>query len=328
MSWIKDNKFVAALAGGTLLGVILLLFVGTKGRSGYAEARTEFDESFSEVSRFEKMALYPRQDLRDSKKKALDEYRVAAGELQDVFAAYRPEELKNISPQEFTKHLKAVDQELRTAFEEDGVSVPDQFFCGFENYKDSLADENSTGILDYQLSAIQSLMLALSKSGATELKNVYRPVLPEEQGKEYEPTGLDVARALPLEITFSGPPKGLRGFISSIVDSKQRFLVIRSVRISNSKNSPPMASDAQFEKPKDAKADAGDNDVFESIFELPGEAIDDEEEAAEDVVEEEEIADEPASDTSRILYQVLGNESVQVIIRLDVMQFLPAKELP
>ena len=89
-----------------------------------------------------------------------------------------------------------------------------------------------------------------------------------------------------------------------------------------------MASDAQFEKPKDAKADAGDNDVFESIFELPGEAIDDEEEAAEDVVEEEEIADEPASDTSRILYQVLGNESVQVIIRLDVMQFLPAKELP
>jgi hypothetical protein len=35
-----------------------------------------------------------------------------------------------------------------------------------------------------------------------------------------------------------------------------------------------------------------------------------------------------AADSSRILAQVLGNEQVQVFLRLDVLQFLPAKKLP
>jgi len=35
-----------------------------------------------------------------------------------------------------------------------------------------------------------------------------------------------------------------------------------------------------------------------------------------------------AGDSGRILSQVLGNEEVQVFLRLDVMLFLPAKKLP
>ncbi len=133
--------------------------------------------------------------------------------------------MKNVSPQDFTNQLKAVNEEVRKAFEDSGTKVPDPFFCGFENYKTSLARGNATGILDYQLAGIKNLMLALAKSGATELKNLYRPLLPEEDGREYKPQDSDVARPLPLEITFAGPEKAVREFLSAIV--KRRGSICR-----------------------------------------------------------------------------------------------------
>lgn len=335
MSWIKDNKFVVALGSGTLVGAVLLFVVGSKGTNRYEQAEADFAAAAADVTKFERGPLYPRPENRDGKAKAIDEYRKATESLQAAFESFRPEELKNVSPQDFTNHLKAVDQELRKAFEDSKTKLPDPFFCGFENYKTSLARGNATGILEYQLAAIQNLMLALAKSGAGELKNLHRPALPEEEGKDFKPQDTDVARPLPLEITFSGPEKALRGFLSTLVQEEGQYMVIRSIRVSNSKKDPPRASDAQFDKPAPVKPpDAGG--VFGGGFVLPGE-----EPKVEDKKAPEGAAPAPGAapvippppaaapaGSGRILSQVLGNEEVQVFLRLDLMLFLPAKKLP
>src|SRR5690606_31031046 len=97
-----------------------------------------------------------------------------------LFAPFRPEELKNISPQEFTNNLLAANAETRKAFEDAGTIVPEPYFVGFESYKSTLAPEKNTGVLGYQLDAVKNLMLALAKARPTELKNLHRPNLPEE----------------------------------------------------------------------------------------------------------------------------------------------------
>jgi hypothetical protein len=177
-------------------------------------------------------------------------------------------------------------------------------------------------------------MLALSKSGATELKNLHRPLLPEEEGRAFKPGDSDVARALPLEITFQGPEKAVRAFISSVVKPESQYVVIRSLRVTNAKKDPPRAADAKFEKPA-AKPAAAAVDVFGGGFVLPGEepAKPDAPKPADDATPapapEPAPAPAPApADSSRILAQVSGNEEVQVFLRLDIMQFLPAKKLP
>jgi hypothetical protein len=38
--------------------------------------------------------------------------------------------------------------------------------------------------------------------------------------------------------------------------------------------------------------------------------------------------DKPAPDSSRKLIQVAGGEQINLFLRIDVLQFLPAKELP
>jgi hypothetical protein len=328
MSWIKDNKFLVALGGGTLLIVFLLYFIGSKWAGNYEAAKADFDSAAGEAKTFESLPLYPTRENLDGKTKSLDDYRSAVESLQKAFAPYRPEELKNVSPEVFTNDLKAANDATRAAFEEAGTTVPDAYFCGFEDYKTSLAQGRATGILKYQLEGIKNLMLALAASGATELKNLHRPALPEERGQEFKPNPSQVARQLPVEITFQGPEESVRQFLSSIVKPDGKYLVVRSLRVTNTKKVPPRTADAKFEQPAAAATPAA-ADVFGG-FVLPTEEAPPGDEEAPAGEAAEEAAPEPAApaDTSRILAQVLGNEEVQVFLRLDLMQFLPEKKLP
>jgi hypothetical protein len=320
MNWIKDNKFLVVLLVGTFLGAVLLFMLGSSAASRHDKAKEDFDAAASEATTFEKLALYPRQENRDGKTKALDEYRKTVGDLQSSFAPFRPEKIENVSPQDFTNRLKAVNDEVTKAFQESGCKVPEGFFCGFENYKTSLASGNATGILGYQLVGVRNLMLALAQSGATGLNNIHRPLLPEENGNPWPPQPDQVARPLPVEITFTGPEKSVRAFLSTIVKPEAQYVVIRSLRVANTQKEPPRAADAKFDKPAATKAVSA-SDLFGGAFVPPGDELP----AQGGGVAP---APKPAADSSRILAQVLGNEELQVFLRLDLLQFLPAKNLP
>lgn len=320
MSWIKDNKFLVALLGCTFLGAVLLFLLGSNAVSRHDKAKEDFDAAAAEATSFEKLPLYPRQENRDGKSKALEEYRKSVSALQASFAPFRAEKIENISPQGFTDKLKSVNDEVTKAFQESGCSAPEGFFCGFENYKTTLARGNATGMLEYQLGGIRKLMLDLAKSGATGLTNVHRPLLPEEEGSAWQPKPDQVARPLPLEITFKGTEKSVREFLSAISKPDRQYVVIRSLRVSNAKKEPPRAADAKFDKPADSNA-APANDIFRGTITLPGDA-----QAADGATAATPTP--PPVDSSRILAQVLGNEELQVFLRLDLLQFLPAKTLP
>jgi hypothetical protein len=322
MSWIKDNKFPVALGGATLVAAVLLVVAASKGSSRYAAAREEFDAAAAEASTFERLALYPRAENRDGKQKALDEYKASLEALQAAFEPFRPKEIANISPQDFTDRLKAANDGLLKGFGDAGVVLPDGFFSGFESYRTSLASGNATGILDYQLAGINRILEQLTASGATELRNLHRPPLTEEEGGTFKPAPGDVARTLPLEITFTGPENAVRGFLSAITKPDPQYIVIRSLRISNVKQDPPRAADAKFDSTAGAGAFATSGaDAAAGGFVFP------DEESPAAGRDTAAPAPKPA-DSTRILAQVLGGEQLQVFLRLDLLQFLPAAKLP
>lgn len=324
MSWIQNNKFFAALGGGTLVAMVLLFMLGSKGSERYLVAKEDFDVAAQEAQAVERLPLYPTRENLDGKTKAIDEYSQALESLQSAFKNYRPQALQNISPEAFTTQLKSANNEVRDAFKMSKTKIPEAFFCGFEDYKTQLAAGDATGILEYQLTGTKQLMLALATAGAKELKNVHRPRLAEELGQTFAPQPTDASRCLPLEITFSAPEKSVREFLSSIVKPNGYYIVIRSLLIANEKKGPPRTSDAKFDKPVPPKS-ATAADVFGEIF-APGA-----EPKATDGKPAEENASQPeppAADSNRILSQVLGDEELHVFLRLDLMQFLPAKKLP
>lgn len=330
MNWIKANPFVAILAGITLLVCGLFLLVGLQGAGKFEQAKENFDDAFSGVSRAERIALYPEDINRDAKTKALIDFREEIDELRDLYDVYRPGDLKPLSPQEFTVRLKAATDEVTAAFEAAGSELPDGFFLGFESYRDLLANSKSTAILDYQLKGITHAMLDLAEARPSSLIQIYRESIEEESGDEYVAREQAISRNYGFEVVFRGSENTARKFLSSLGDTEPYYYIVRSVAIRNDVDVPPKVSDAKFDTSNSAQAETAEPaDPFGGAFVLPGS---DEAEAAAETTETSEEVEEPAppaiTDTGRILAQVLGGEEVTVFVRFDLTMFKPTKELP
>jgi hypothetical protein len=336
MSWIKDNQFIVTLGGITLVGAAALIFFGLQGLSRYEAAAASYQDSTTQAGTSESLPLYPSSSNKDGKSKALGEYRDSVTTLQNAFTKFRPAAVQNIAPQEFTNQLKGATAEVQAAFQASKATLPESFFSGFENYTGALAKENATGILGYELGAAKELLLSLAKSSPAQLTNFYRTRLPEEEGGAWKPADTDIARPLSFEVTFKGSEKSARAFLSSLAKSENYFYVVRTVAIANEKKTPPLASDAQFEPAPtpdtstSSAAPASGGFVFPSDNAAPaaGAAAATPAAAAPAAAAATPAPAAPAPDSGRILSQVLGNEDIQVFVRVDVLQFLPVKALP
>ena len=329
MSWIKENTFLAGLVIVTVVLAAVLYVFGSSGASRFEEAQQTYESASSETANFERSKLYPTRENLDGKKAALEEYLEEAKELQMAFDRFRAEEeVMSISPQEFSDNLKQAVEETRDAFGNE-VILPEAYYLGFEGYATgNVASGKATGVLNYQLQATEALMLKLAESGVTELINIHRPALPEERGKEFQAESNQVARGLPIEISFQGPESAVRDFISTLGSMDEHYVVIRSLRIRNMKQNPPRTSDVTFESP-DEKAPDGAAGFF-SAAPTPGDLFADAIEPADGDAAAEPTEPEPAPpfapeatrDSSRNLAQVLGDEELRVFLRLDLKRKL------
>lgn len=320
MSWIKDNPFVAALGGITVVATGALVFLGSHSSGSYQTSLDAYTADSLKVAEAEKLAIYPSPEHARAKSKALSDYRSDLSKLQSNFDSYRPESLKKLSGQEFIDNLKAADTKVREAFKTSKTTVPDAFFLGFEAYKGGApAKAGAAGILDYQLGAASELFTALSKAAPTELKNVYRSPLVEEDGGTFDPKD-SVYRPLSFEVTFTGTERSVREFITALGASDAYFYSIRSIRINNARDKGPGPEDAKFETAKPAAGAPGSDPFGGGAFVIPGEAA--------SATPAPAAAKPAAPDSGRILQKVLGDEELTVFLRVDVLQFLPTKELP
>ena len=336
MHLIKNNPFLSGLIGITVVICGALYYLGSKGVGRYEEAKSEFDLAFQEVSKSERIPLYPEAENRDAKTKALADYRESIDDFRSLFDKYRKDDIKNISTQEFTERLKAANDEVSEALTEAGCDIPEDFFMGFESYRDKLALTEATGMLEYQMEGLKHALLDLAEARPTELIKVFREKIPEEirPGAKQENANA-VARQFGFEICFKGSENAAREFITSLGDTEPYYYIVRCVKIENERDDPPTVSDAKFERVREEPKKEDNNPFGADFFNLDNEgpAPDGDPEGPGDGaepeggVEEVEEAPEPV-DSSRILAQVLGSEEVLVFVRFDLTLFLPTKELP
>jgi hypothetical protein len=338
MNWIKQNPFLTGLIGSTLILCGLLTAFGMKGGSKYQDAKSRFEVAFMEVKKSEKLPLYPITSNRQAKSKALDDYAQSVDKIREFYSKYELDPSAQITTQQFTDHLKAANEEVVKAFKAADIKLPDNFFMGFEAYNGQLAKSGSTALLDYQLNAVRQLLLGMAEARPAELIRLYRTKIAEEDDGAYEPVENDVCRKFGYEIVFKGSEASVRDFINKFGNRESSCYVIRSMRLNNEKDTPPRISDAKFEK----AAAAGPNpenafgaaEVFEEVPSAPAssdgvkapEGKDQGESSPEASAVKKPAPTAPAVDSSRILYQVLGDEELQVFIRFDILLFTATKE--
>jgi hypothetical protein len=203
MSWIQENRFAAGLGGITAAGAIGLIFWGVSAGSKYNEAKDAYAAAADAVAQMEGEKLYPNDDNRQAKKKAVEDYAKAVEDLQKAFKTFSSPTPPNVEPSEFTEALLKAKEAVAKSFADAGCEIPAEFFLGYEAFTNSPVKKEATGILGYEMEGIGQLLRYLADAAPAKLVNIHRPTLPEEEGQVFDPKG-KTFRALPVEISFSG----------------------------------------------------------------------------------------------------------------------------
>ncbi|MCH7224515.1 Amuc_1100 family pilus-like protein [Haloferula sp. A504] len=341
----QENKFPILLGAVTAVVTGGLIFWSMKSGGKYEEAKSDYDNADRKIGQLMRVDPKPTEGNQVAKKQAVDAYAESVAKLQEAFDPRRATKLQNIEPSAFTDSLLSARKRVLAEFEKSGTTVPEQFFLGHGRFSDTLPQKKDTGVLSYQLGAFEDLLTKLAQAAPTALTNIYWAGVPEV------PEGAAVVPH-PIEITFRGPESSLREFLSSLDDTGKYYYVVRTMRVMNERDSAPNAQDARFERVVTPTPDLGGPG---SIFGDPGGFVFPEEDGLEDLDSTEDPADggaegegegeglpveevpappapapEPAAptDSGEILKQVLGDEKIQVFLRIDVLQFLEPRELP
>ncbi|MEP4078507.1 Amuc_1100 family pilus-like protein [Haloferula sp.] len=330
----QENRFPIILGATTAVLFGGLIYWGISSSGKYSAAKDDYDSAASDISRLTKGPAYPDSENVTAKEKAVSEYRASVEGMQKNFDKYRATELANVNVDEFGDAMREARATVGEKFRASGTEMPEDSHLGLGIYTRETVNRKNTGVLLYQLKAFEELFGKLADAKIAKLHNIHRPLLAEEQGKKPDLKGRSY-RSHPIEVTFSGREASLRDFLSSLDDSEKYAYVVRAIRIKNERDTPPMASDARFEQVKEEADDA--SPFGEGGFEFPDDFPAEGEDAAEEggaeegeVAAEAEVAVESTgpSDSGQILKQVLGDELIQVFLRIDVIQFLDPKALP
>ncbi len=311
----QEKKFVIILSVITAACSTGLYFWAGSASTRYDEAKASYEEVSTEINKYNNLQLSPTPDNIASKEKNIKNFDTESNKLITELRKYGSEPVTNTDAQAFTDKLVKEVAEVKEALK--GAALPDGFFLGFEKYADTPAKQGATGILSYQLDAISELTRALAAAKPASIMALYREPLAEETGKEETPAKDSIYRALPIELSFTGSEKTLRSLLDATQNSKTHFYMIRSMRVTNEKQTPPLASEARFETA--ATDEAGNKDAPAASpfgeFVLPGEPA-----------EGEKAKTEPAKTMTSeiILKEVLGGEKIQVFMRIDIVRFHPA----
>ncbi|MGC6426802.1 MAG: Amuc_1100 family pilus-like protein [Akkermansiaceae bacterium] len=333
MNWFKENKFLGGLLIVTLVIAGFLIFLGMKTSASADEELAAAEAHKAATLDAKKLNPYPTADNVDAKRENVKAMIAQAEETQRKFLAYRPESLENVTVSTFADRLKNADANIRALFTEKNVGISEKAYLGFEDYKGKAPIESATGILAYQLRAIEWLFNELGNSGIVEVTNFRRDQLAEEKEVVAESTSnrrrrgssrgsrgsaakkksslVSVAKKLPVSLTFKGSEQSVRKALEGIANSDQFFFETRAFRIKNP--APvPTASGITVRKPaaeEEAAAADDDNGGFGVI------------EGDDDPVEEAPEAEAFAAPSVKILHRVAGGEDVSVFLKLDLLLF-------
>lgn len=339
----QENKFPILLGAVTAVVTGGLIFWSMKSGGKYEEAKSDYDNADRKIGQLMRGEPKPTAGNQAAKKQAVDAYAESVVKLQEAFDPRRATDLQNIEPSAFTDSLLEARKRVLAEFEKSGTTVPGQFFLGHGKFSDTLPQKKDTGMLSYQLGAFEDLLTRLAQASPTALTNIHWAGIPQV------PEGAAVVPH-PIEITFRGPESSLRQFLSSLDDTEKYYYIVRTMRVMNERDNAPNAQDARFERVATPTPDPGGPG---SIFGEGGGFVFPEEDGIEDPDSTEDPADggtvgeenglpaeeapappaptpEPAAptDSGEILKQVLGDEKIQVFLRIDVLQFLEPRELP
>lgn len=274
MNWVQKNPFLTGYLAVTVIGAGALGYLLFSAHSNYTQVSENYDAQVARLQQLQNRTPFPSAENNAAYEKLTKEYQAKFEELQaDVAKMQLP--LEQISPQAFQDRLRAVVSEVEQKAEQNGVTLPDGFYMGFDKYQATPPSDQAAAPLLRQLGGIKKVVDALLDVKVSSIVSISRPPLPEESGTTSEPTpeparrstsgrrdagaapATDVVKSSSFDIVFEADQPRTRQALNSIVGSDTLF-VIRNLTITNSAQEGPSRVAPAEEQQSTQSASAAD----------------------------------------------------------------------
>lgn len=265
MNWIKQNPFVAGVAGVALLLVLSLGYLLFESYSAYSEQEEVYFSKVKELHKLQEASPYPNEENLKAIRANVEEYLAALTQLETDVRKLVPPVPEKVSPQEFQDELRKVVSLVVAKAKESKVELPVDFYLGFERYRSGLPSNESAAPLARQLESIHWIFSKVLDSGIAKVNSFTRAPLPIEDDKSYpgfpkNPKPEEIVRASRLNLSVSGDQIRVRRAVNELVGCPQ-FLILRAMDFQNSAPKGPPKAGAS-----DASAAAGPGSSFADVF--------------------------------------------------------------
>jgi len=294
MNWFKQNPIAVVLIVLAIIGTGATSYLAVDATTRRDDAQANLDSQLQKLKQFQNQKPFPTSQNLKAIKDSLEEYRAELGKYRAALAAME-KPLSPINPQEFQDDLRKAVDELRKKAIEKGVTLPDNFFYGFDEYQATPPSQQEVGELNREFCIMRRIadelvnlkigsIASLKRQEITVKAPVAAPAQPAKSGATTEPQAPAISTKTFI-ISFTAPQEKLLTAFNMVQDADE-FLLIRSLNLDNTSPQPPLRT-----QPGDSSASSG--------IPVPG-------------------ASEKNSET---IQAILGRESVTACLTIEILDF-------
>lgn len=256
MDWFKHNPFVGILLAATLVLGGGAIYFALSALSALNEQRDAFQANTGELASLQSGKPFPDEDNLRAAEAELAAARQILSDLAKMVAEQSAPLDPNLTPQRFQDALNTRVAALTAQATEAGVTLPENFYLGFDEYRTQLPSVPAAPLLGQQLESISEAIGLLITARVRAVSSVARASLPiENAAPKADAPQNDLALA-PFEIVFVSDQTSLRLATTSLIQAKP-LLLLRSLEVVNSNPSAPSKADAT---PAATQPDQGDDE--------------------------------------------------------------------
>jgi hypothetical protein len=294
MNWLKQNPIAVVLIVVALIGTGATSYLAVDATTRRDEAQANLDAQLQKLKQFQNQKPFPTEQSLKAIKDSLEEYRSELGKYRTALAAME-KPLSPINPQEFQDDLRKAVDELRKKAIEKGVTLPDNFFYGFDEYQATPPSQQEVGELNREFSIMRRIAdelvdLKIVSIASLKRQEIAVKALASTPAQPANPAATPGPKAPAIStktfiITFTAPQEKLLTAFNMVQEADE-FLLIRSLTLDNTSPQPPL------------RAQSGDSSKTTGIP-VPG----------------------ASENNSETIQAILGRESVTASLTIEILDF-------
>jgi hypothetical protein len=253
MDWFKQNPFLGSLAFATVLFVIASGYYAYTTHSEFVLQTEEYSVKTSAVAQARGTKPFPNQTNLEAAQAEKAEAEKIIGEMNALLSQKSGKVDQSLNPQAFQDRLNAQVSKIEKAARSAQVELPENFYLGFDEYRNQLPSATAAPLLGQQLDSISSVITILVEAGVKAINAVRRQPLSVESAKqdttdkpEKNPNNLILA---PFEVSFVADQTNFRLALNKIVTADP-IIFVRLVSVANSQQSPPAKQNGMNSDPQ------------------------------------------------------------------------------